>query len=126
MSFMFLLTVPSGSPTITEATAISPTEIVMSWNEVIPIDKNGIIIIYEVDYQPAQVSNGSMTVNFMNTTNTTISLSSLHESVQYNMTVRAYTRIGPGPFSSHVLNFTQEARKFILQLNILLVFLILH
>ena len=109
---MFLLTVPSGSPTITEATAISPTEIVMSWNEVIPIDKNGIIIIYEVDYQPAQVSNGSMAVNFMNTTNTTISLSSLHESVQYNMTVRAYTSIGPGPFSSHVLSFTQEARKF--------------
>ena len=109
---MFQLTVPSGRPTITEATAISPTEIVMSWNEVYPIDQNGIIIIYEVDYQPVQVFNGSMTVDVVNTTNTTILLSNLHEAVQYNMTVRAYTSIGPGPFSSHVLSFTQEARKF--------------
>ena len=110
---MFLFTVPSGSPTITEAMVISPTEIEMSWNEVIPIDQNGIIKIYEVDYQPAQMFNGSMTVNAMNTTNTTISLSSLHESVQYNITVRAYTSIGPGPFSSHALSITEEARKFI-------------
>ena len=111
---MFLFTVPSGSPTITEAMVISPTEIEMSWNEVIPIDQNGIIIMYEVDYQPAQVFNEPMTVDVMNTTNTTILLTNLQESVQYNITVRAYTRIGPGPFSSHVLSFTQEARKFIL------------
>ena len=111
---MFQFTVPSGSPTITEAMVISPTEIEMSWNEVIPIDQNGIIIIYEVDYKPEQVFNGSMTVDVVNTTNTTILLKNLHESVQYNITVRAYTRIGPGPFSSHVLSFTQEARNFIL------------
>ena len=111
---MFLFTVPSGSPTITEAMVISPTEIEMSWNVVIPIDQNGIITIYEVDYQPAQVFNGSMTVDVVNTTNTTILLKNLHESVQYNITVRAYTRIGPGPFSSHILSFTQESRKFML------------
>ena len=93
---------------------ISPTEIAMSWNEVIPIDQNGIIIMYEVDYQPAQLFNGPMTVDVMNTTNTNILLTNLQESVQYNITVRAYTRIGPGPFSNHVLSFTQEARKFIL------------
>ena len=93
---------------------ISPTEIVMSWNEVIPIDQNGIIIMYEVDYQPAQVFNEPMTVDVMNTTNTNILLTNLQESVQYNITVRAYTSIGPGPYSSHVLSFTQEARKFIL------------
>ena len=109
---MFIFTVPSGSPTITEAMAISPTEIAIAWKEVIPIDQNGIITIYEVYYQPAQLFNGSMTVDVMNTTNTTILLSNLHESVQYNITVRAYTRIGPGPFNSHVLSFTLEARKF--------------
>ena len=98
---------------ITEAMVISPTEIEISWNEVDPIDQNGIIIIYEVDYQPAQMFDGSMTVDVMNTTNTTIILSALHESVQYNITVRAYTSIGAGPFSSHVLSVTEEARKFI-------------
>ena len=97
---------------ITEALVISPTEIETSWNEVDPIYQNGIIIIYEVDYQPAQMFNGSMTVDVVNTTNTTIVLSALHESVQYNITVRAYTSIGPGPFSSHVLSVTEEARKF--------------
>ena len=111
---MFLYTVPSGSPTITEAMVISPTEIEISWNDVIPIDQNGIIITYEVDYQPAQMFNGSMNVDVVNTTNTIILISNLHESVQYNITVRAYSRIGPGPFSGHVLSVTQEARKFIL------------
>ena len=96
---------------ITKAMAISPTEIETSWNQVKPIDQNGIIIIYEVDYQPAQMFDGSMTGDAMNTTNTTIVLSALHESVQYNITVRAYTSIGPGPFSSHVLSVTEEARK---------------
>ena len=94
--------------------AISPTEIEMSWNEVIPIDQNGIIIIYEVYYQPAQVFNGSKTEYAVNTTNTTILLSNLHESVQYNITVHAYTSIGPGLFSSHILRTTKEARKFML------------
>ena len=98
---------------ITKAMAISPTEIETSWNQVKPIDQNGIIIIYEVDYQPAQMFDGSITVDVVNTTNTTIILSALHESVQYNITVRAYTSIGPGPFSSHVLSFTGEARKLI-------------
>ena len=112
IQFIFLIIVPSGSPTITEAMVISPTEIETSWNEVEPIDQNGIIVIYEVDYQPAQMFDGSMTVDVVNTTNTTIVLSDLHESVQYNITVRAYTSIGPGPFSSHVLSFTEEARKF--------------
>ena len=97
---------------IVEAMVISPTEIETSWNEVDPIDQNGIIILYEVDYQPAQVFDGSITVDVVNTTNTTIILSDLHESVQYNITVRAYTSIGPGPFSSHVLSVTEEARKF--------------
>ena len=98
---------------ITKAMAISPTEIETSWNEVDPIDQNGIIIIYEVDYQPAQMFNGSMTVDVVNTTNTRIILTDLHESVQYNITVRAYTSIGPGPFSSHILSVKEEARKFI-------------
>ena len=111
---MFQFTVPSGSPTITEALVISPTEIEISWNEINPIDQNGIIIVYEVDYQPAQMFNGSRIGYVVYSTITTIILSDLHESVQYNITVRAYTSIGAGPFSSHVLSVTEEARKFIL------------
>lgn len=81
------------------------------------INENGIIITYEVDYQPANRFNESTTVDVMNTTNTTILLRNLHESIQYNITVRAFTAVGPGPFSSHVLSVTQEARKLLSRSN---------
>ncbi len=102
------MTVPSGAPTITEALIISPTEAEVSWTEVDPIDRNGIITVYEVDYQPLTVFNGSQDVTRVTTTNITIVLRELHESVQYNITVRAFTNIGGGPFSDPVVDTTQE------------------
>ena len=104
-------TVPSGSPDIQEALNVSSTAILVTWTEVNARDRNGIIITYEVDYQPANRFNDSDIVDIMNTTNTSIVLQNLHEFVQYNITVRAYTSIGPGPFSEHELSITQEARK---------------
>ena len=90
---------------------LSPTEAEVSWTELAPIDRNGIIITYEVDYQPVVVFEGTEAVLRVNTTNTTIILTGLHESVQYNFTVRAFTIIGPGPFSDPVVDVLQEARK---------------
>jgi netrin-G3 ligand len=104
ISFLLSSLVPSGSPTIFRAMDISPTEIVVSWLEVRPIDRNGIIIAYEVDYQPEMNFNDSDTITRVNTTNTTILLMDLHESVEYNITVRAYTSVGGGPFSGHVIS----------------------
>ena len=104
-------TVPSGSPDIQEALNVSSTAILVTWTEVNARDRNGIIITYEVDYQPANRFNDSDIVDIVNTTNTSIVLQNLHEFVQYNITVRAYTSIGPGPFSEHELSITQEARK---------------
>ena len=98
---------------ITDAIVLSPTKIEISWNDVDPIDRNGIIIIYEIAYHPEQTFNESMTMDVVNTTNTTYELSNLHEFVQYNITVRAYTSIGPGPFSRHVIIVTEEARKYV-------------
>ena len=87
---------------------ISPTEVRVSWSEVRPIDQNGIIITYEVDYQPARTFGDSDIVTQVNTTATTILLTELQESVQYNITVRAFTSVGAGPFSGHVISRTQE------------------
>ncbi len=90
---------------------LSPTEVEVSWSELDPIDRNGIIITYEVDYQPVVVFEGSEAVLRANTTNTTIILTRLHESVQYYFTVRAFTIIGPGPFSDPVVDVLEAARK---------------
>ncbi len=52
MLYTTFYAVPSGAPTINQAIVISPTEVEVSWFEVDPIHQNGIITVYEVDYQP--------------------------------------------------------------------------
>ena len=44
----------------------------------------------------------------MNTNNTSIVLEGLQEHIEYNITVRAYTIVGPGPFSPAVNIWTAE------------------
>ena len=111
-TFEAYFTVPSGAPTITRAMALSSTEAEVSWTEVTAIDRNGIITVYEVDYQPLTMFEGSEDVTVVNTTNRTIVLQDLHESVLYNISVRAFTSIGPGPFSVSVPEQTIEDGKF--------------
>ena len=100
--------VPSAAPIIQEAMVLSPMEVVVSWLRVDPVHQNGIITVYEVDYQPL-TDFGSEDVTRVNTTNTTIVLMDLHESVQYNITVRAFTSVGGGPFSNPVASITHVA-----------------
>ena len=88
---------------------MSPTEVEVSWTEVPAIDRNGIITVYEVDYQPLRDFGADLTR--VNTTDTSILLTNLHESVQYNITVRAFTIVGAGPFSDVAVITTNETRK---------------
>ena len=105
-----LYIVPSRPPVVTEAMVISPMEVEVSWLEVDPIHQNGIITVYEVDYLPLVNFSFEFTdIRRVNTTNTTIVLMDLHESVQYNITVRAFTSVGGGPFSNPVASVTHEA-----------------
>ena len=84
---------------------MSPTEVVVEWTEVDAIERNGIIIAYEVVYVPLD-SIGVADVR--NTSNTTIRLEGLEESVEYTIRVRAFTRVGPGPFSDPRNSTAQE------------------
>ena len=97
---------------IINAMEISSTEVLVIWSEVDPMDQNGIIIMYEVDYQALVTFGSPGDLSRRNTTNTTITLRDLHESAQYNITVRAFTSIGPGPFSPHVISTTQEDGEY--------------
>ncbi len=90
------------------ATVLSSTEIQVNWTEVTEIDQNGIISEYEVIYEPL------MTFGVLNTTTTTTTMNlstvlyELEEYVEYNISVRAYTNDGAGPYSVEIVRRTFE------------------
>ena len=91
----------------------SSTSILVSWSEVPAIDRNGIITQYEVVYEPLETFGGSIGSNSITTTAMAATLSDLQEYVVYNVSVRAYTSTGPGPFSTEVAVRTLENGKTI-------------
>ncbi len=79
----------------------------MNWTEVPEINRNGIVITYEVMYEPL-ITFDILTIARVNTTNVFILLTGLEENVDYNISVRAYTSVGPGPFSLEKMEITFE------------------
>ena len=84
----------------------------VTWEEVVAVDENGIIINYEVRFEPLEFTE-TLTTSSVNTTNLIVVLSSLQEYVGYNISVRAYTSVGPGPYSDPVTQRTLEDRKLV-------------
>ncbi len=86
----------------------------MNWDPVPQIDQNGIIILYEVRYDPLETFGGQITTGYENTTSGSelmITLEDLQEYVEYNISVRAYTSVGAGPFSDGIVRRTEEDCK---------------
>ena len=107
-TILFLQTEPAAAPQTVEAMALSSTEIEVSWEEVPAIHENGIIIVYEVQYVPLQTFGDQISTNTTNTTYLNTTLTGLQEYVEYNISVRAYTSVGPGPYSDPVTERTLE------------------
>ena len=82
----------------------------MIWDEVPPIDQNGIIIAYEVLSVPETTFDNALMPEAINTTNMSLPLVDLHPYVNYTISVRAYTSVGPGP-SEAVVQITLEDRR---------------
>ena len=79
------------------------------WVEVPPAERNGVITVYEMQYMPLETCDRTtMYVNLTNITMTSITLTGLEEYVEYNISVRAYTNVGPGPYSDDVMERTNE------------------
>ena len=91
---------------------LSSTEMQVSWEEVPAINQSGSIIVYQVRYDPLETLNGEISTNTTNTTMLDTTLNYLEENVDYSISVRAYTVIGPGPYSDGVVNRTDEDRKY--------------
>ena len=87
----------------------------MTWEEVPAIDENGIIISYEIQFEPLEFTSVLMT-DTINATILSVVITGLQEYVEYNISVRAYTIIGPGPYSIPVTERTLEDRKLINQI----------
>ena len=93
------------------ATAVASTEILVTWEEIPAIDENGVITIYEVEFVPLETFDGQIATNSVNISDLNATLTDLEEYVEYNISVRAYTSVGPGPYSDPVTNRTLEDSK---------------
>ena len=105
--------VPASPPANVMATVMSSTEILVSWDIVPPIDQNGIITMYEVLYQPLETFGGAIEILTTNVSASEMSvvLMDLQEFVYYNISVRAYTSVGEGPYSEATNAQTDEDSK---------------
>ena len=90
---------------------VSSTEIEVSWEEVPAINENGVITVYEVLYSPLMTFEGQISANTTNTSQLNTTLTGLQEYVEYNISVRAYTSVGPGPYSDPLTRRTLEDGK---------------
>ena len=103
MLISLFFSVPDGNPQNIIAAVISSTSISVMWEMVPLISQNGIIITYEVLLEPGIVVNSS---------GLNVAIEGLNENTIYNILVRAFTIIGPGPPSSPIVTvMTLEDRK---------------
>ena len=111
-NIMGISTEPEASPENVRATATSSTTIMVTWEEVPAIHQNGIIINYEVQFEPLHFTEELMT-DTINTTNLSANITGLEEHVEYNISVRAYNSVGPGPYSDPITERTLEDGTFL-------------
>ena len=74
----------------------SATSITVMWEEVPPIDQNGVITMYEVRYLFALPSETATRLLTVNMTERITLLTNLQANVEYLISVRAYTSVGQG------------------------------
>ena len=93
------VTVPTGSPQNFTAIGVSSTSIRLQWDPPPRKHRNGKIVLYEVLYHQQRPSTVDWTTN---TTDKYVMVEGLETSTDYNFMIRAYTDIGPGPWSNRL------------------------
>ena len=122
------------------ARVLNSTSVNVTWEEIPPMNRNGIITTYEILYEPLETFDGMIMSERVNTSSSDLYvvqyipletfgdttgtkmvntydlfylLDNLEEYVNYNITVRAYTSAGPGPYSDSITNQTLQDSKFL-------------
>lgn len=98
---------------------IYPTAIALIWEEVPAMEQNGIITEYEVQYRQFTFESIPLTqtVNVSAPT-LAINLTGLEEHVEYSIRIRAFTAVGPGPFTIDVSTITSQDSEYCILLNL--------
>ena len=92
------------------AVSMSSTTINVFWEEIPPRNRNGLIVMYEIIYEPLETFGQLLMTDTRNTTNLSIVLDGLHPFVNYSISVRAYTSMGNGPSSVGIVEMTLQDR----------------
>ncbi len=108
----YLATAPTSPPQNVMASVLSSTEIHVNWTKVPMRDQNGIVTLYEVLYEQSNIALALLAMN-VNTSNFSIVLNDLVAGQVYNISVRPYTTVGPGPYSTpEQMVLTDEDSRF--------------
>lgn len=111
--FTLSLLVPASSPDMIGTNNISSRAIQVFWDEVPAIDQNGLITMYEVEFNQTTFHNVSMSDSVIVQSSLLMAeLTELEEYVEYSIRVRAYTRVGAGPYSDVVNVTTSQDGKY--------------
>lgn len=85
----------------------------VTWEDISLIDQNGVIILYEVLFEPLETFGGNISEQKHNTTDLFATLMDLEEFVNYNISIRGYTIVGPGIYSVPIVVMTSETSKLL-------------
>ena len=111
-SACILVLVPGVAPV--GSTDPDQRSIIVSWMMLDCQDRRGIITMYEVHYTSSDFDeNVDLTVNTTNGDEMSLIVSELEEFTNYTIEVRAYTAVGPGPYSDPMDVQTLPDRKYI-------------
>ena len=118
--------VPASSPENVTAMVESSTTIAVMWEEVPPKDQNGDITEYEIMYTPLETFGGTLESNSTNVSGSDLSvvLTGLEEYVNYTISVRAFTMVGPSNGSIIVTVETFQDGKNVCLLFVLIQYIV--
>ena len=99
-----ILTIEPSAPRSLSKDALNSTSVTLSWLP--PENPNGVILHYEVVQHNGNIS--SSLVNFNNTLMGTVE--GLSRGTNYTLKIRAYTKVGPGPFSNNITAYLSRRK----------------
>ena len=102
-------TAPSSPPQNVMVTSADPASLIVSWQPPPPINHNGPITGYVIQYTMVG-SSDTMSVNV--TSGSTPTVLELRVLTNYSVTVAATNAIGTGPFSDPVVNISGGDREY--------------
>lgn len=107
--------VPSGFPINLSSSTVSSTVVMVTWNEVPPSQRNGIITGYTIFITTDVEFVNDTTQDIPSATTLQYTFTGLEEYVNYTYTILARTAIGDGPVSDSTTSLTNEASEYIVQ-----------